>query len=56
MYVFICFSFPADSCPADKENYRVAIAVGITLLVLIIVVVLVYLIGRRKRNNGYQSL
>ncbi|XP_034712707.1 macrosialin isoform X2 [Etheostoma cragini] len=45
-----------DSCAADKPDYRVAIAVGVTLLVLIIIVVVVYLLGRRKRANGYQSL
>ncbi|CAL1590697.1 unnamed protein product [Knipowitschia caucasica] len=47
---------PADYCSADQSNYRVAIAVGITLLVLVVVVVIAYLLARRKRNNGYQSL
>ncbi|XP_047457736.1 LOW QUALITY PROTEIN: macrosialin [Mugil cephalus] len=47
---------PPDYCPADQDNYRVAIAVGITLLVLIIVVIVAYLLGRKKRNDGYQSL
>uniref|UniRef100_A0A3Q2TUR2 CD68 molecule n=1 Tax=Fundulus heteroclitus TaxID=8078 RepID=A0A3Q2TUR2_FUNHE len=37
-------------------DYRVAIAVGVTLLVLIVIVVIVYLLGRRKRTAGYQSL
>lgn len=46
----------SDPCPADKPDYRVAIAVGVTLLVLIVVVVVVYLLGRRKRSDGYQSL
>ncbi|XP_037614059.1 macrosialin isoform X2 [Sebastes umbrosus] len=45
-----------DPCPADKPDYRVAIAVGVTLLVLIIIVVVAYLLGRRKRTGGYQSL
>ncbi|XP_032400644.1 macrosialin [Etheostoma spectabile] len=45
-----------DSCPADQPDYRVAIAVGVTLLVLIIIVVVAYLLGRRKRADGYQSL
>ncbi|KAF1380328.1 hypothetical protein PFLUV_G00162520 [Perca fluviatilis] len=45
-----------DLCPADKPNYSVAIAVGVTLLVLIIIVVVAYLLGRRKRADGYQSL
>ncbi|KAF7653335.1 hypothetical protein LDENG_00084240 [Lucifuga dentata] len=45
-----------DVCDADKPDYRVAIAVGVTLLVLIIIVVIVYLLGRRRRTDGYQSL
>ncbi|XP_078131684.1 lysosome-associated membrane glycoprotein 1 isoform X3 [Sander vitreus] len=45
-----------DLCAADKPDYRVAIAVGVTLLVLIIIVVVAYLLGRRKRADGYQSL
>ncbi|TDH00017.1 hypothetical protein EPR50_G00200090 [Perca flavescens] len=45
-----------DYCPAEKPDYRVAIAVGVTLLVLIIIVVVAYLLGRRKRADGYQSL
>lgn len=46
----------ADLCAADKPDYSVAIGVGITLLVLIIIVVVVYLVGRRRRSSGYQSL
>ncbi|KAM9836907.1 lysosome-associated membrane glycoprotein 1-like [Aulostomus maculatus] len=45
-----------DACAADKPDYRVAIAVGVTLLVLIVVVVVAYLLGRRRRTDGYQSL
>ncbi|XP_015260456.1 PREDICTED: lysosome-associated membrane glycoprotein 1-like, partial [Cyprinodon variegatus] len=45
-----------DFCPADQPDYRVAIAVGITLLVLIVIVLIVYLLGRRRRTAGYQSL
>uniref|UniRef100_A0A3Q0SEJ8 Lysosome-associated membrane glycoprotein 2-like luminal domain-containing protein n=1 Tax=Amphilophus citrinellus TaxID=61819 RepID=A0A3Q0SEJ8_AMPCI len=45
-----------DFCPADQPDYRVAIAVGVVLLVLIIVVVVAYLLSRRKRMEGYQSL
>ncbi|XP_043953751.1 macrosialin-like isoform X2 [Gambusia affinis] len=45
-----------DFCPADQPDYTVAIAVGVTLLVLIIIVLIVYLLGRRKRAAGYQSL
>ncbi|KAI3376665.1 hypothetical protein L3Q82_017096, partial [Scortum barcoo] len=45
-----------DLCAADKPDYRVAIAVGITLLVLIVIVVVAYLLGRRRRTDGYQSL
>lgn len=45
-----------EPCAADRPDYRVAIAVGVTLLVLIIVVVVAYLLGRRKRADGYQSL
>ncbi|KAJ8254762.1 hypothetical protein GJAV_G00197090 [Gymnothorax javanicus] len=47
---------PPELCPADQSDYRVAIAVGIVLLILIIIVVVAYLIGRRKRTDGYQSL
>ncbi|XP_046904844.1 macrosialin-like [Hypomesus transpacificus] len=43
-------------CPADKPDYRVAIAVGVVLLVLIVIVLIAYLLGRRKRTSGYQSL
>ncbi|KAM9717744.1 lysosome-associated membrane glycoprotein 2-like [Menidia menidia] len=46
----------SDPCPADQPDYRVAIAVGVTLLVLIVLVLVVYLLGRRKRTDGYQSL
>ncbi|XP_062300355.1 macrosialin-like isoform X2 [Scomber scombrus] len=45
-----------DFCPADQPDYRVAIAVGVTLLVLIVIVVIAYLLGRKKRADGYQSL
>ncbi|XP_029944027.1 macrosialin [Salarias fasciatus] len=45
-----------DHCPADQSDYRVAVGVGVTLLVLIVVVVVVYLLGRRRRTDGYQSL
>ncbi|XP_023201815.1 macrosialin-like isoform X1 [Xiphophorus maculatus] len=45
-----------DLCPADQPDYSVAIAVGVTLLVLIVIVLIVYLLGRRKRTAGYQSL
>lgn len=53
---FFFFFFTADKCPADQTDYRVAIAVGVTLLVLIIVVVVAYLLGRKRRTDGYQSL
>ncbi|XP_034021143.1 cell wall protein DAN4 [Thalassophryne amazonica] len=46
----------SDHCSSDPNDYRVAIAVGVTLLVLVIIVVVVYLLGRRKRTDGYQSL
>ncbi|XP_070711221.1 macrosialin [Pempheris klunzingeri] len=46
----------SDPCAADKPDYRVAIAVGVTLLVLICIVVVAYLLGRRRRTDGYQSL
>ncbi|KAM4714628.1 lysosome-associated membrane glycoprotein 1-like [Anableps anableps] len=49
------FGYP-DPCPADQPDYRVAIAVGVTLLVLIVIVLIVYLLGRRRRTAGYQSL
>ncbi|XP_076581606.1 macrosialin [Chaetodon auriga] len=49
------FGLP-DRCPADQPDYRVAIAVGVTLLVLIVIVVVAYLLGRRKRTDGYQTL
>ncbi|KAM9407771.1 macrosialin [Salvelinus alpinus] len=47
----------SDPCSADRPaDYRVAIAVGIVLLILIIIVVVAYLLSRRKRSDGYQSL
>ncbi|KAM8898830.1 lysosome-associated membrane glycoprotein 2-like [Spinachia spinachia] len=46
----------SEPCAADRPDYRVAIGVGVTLLVLIVIVVVAYLLGRRKRANGYQSL
>ncbi|XP_041738214.1 macrosialin [Coregonus clupeaformis] len=47
----------SDPCPADRPaDYRVAIAVGIVLLILIIIVVVAYLLSRRKRADGYQSI
>ncbi|XP_077400760.1 macrosialin-like isoform X3 [Vanacampus margaritifer] len=45
-----------DNCVADQPDYSVAIGVGVTLLVLILVVVVVYLMGRKRRADGYQSL
>ncbi|XP_077355143.1 lysosome-associated membrane glycoprotein 1 isoform X1 [Festucalex cinctus] len=45
-----------DHCAADQPDYSVAIGVGVTLLVLILVVVVVYLLGRKRRTDGYQSL
>ncbi|XP_067301609.1 macrosialin [Pseudorasbora parva] len=45
-----------DLCKADKPDYRVPIAVGIILIILIIIVVIAYLISRKRRSNGYQSL
>ncbi|XP_029932672.1 macrosialin [Myripristis murdjan] len=47
---------PSDLCPADRPDYRVAVAVGVTLLVLIVIVVVAYLLGRRRRTDGYQTL
>ncbi|XP_041634906.1 macrosialin-like [Cheilinus undulatus] len=49
------FGLP-DPCEADQPDYRVAVAVGVTLLVLIVIVVLAYLLGRRRRTDGYQTL
>ncbi|XP_074518342.1 lysosome-associated membrane glycoprotein 1 [Halichoeres trimaculatus] len=49
------FGLP-DHCLADQPDYRVAVAVGVTLLVLIVIVVLAYLLGRRRRTDGYQTL
>ncbi|KAI4808565.1 hypothetical protein KUCAC02_000622 [Chaenocephalus aceratus] len=43
-------------CAADKSDYRVAIAVGVTLLILIIIVLVAYLLGRRRKTGGYQPL
>ncbi|XP_022603522.1 macrosialin [Seriola dumerili] len=45
-----------DVCPADKPNYSVAIGVGVTLLVLIVIVVVAYLLSRKRRSDGYQTL
>ncbi|XP_066538152.1 macrosialin [Hoplias malabaricus] len=47
---------PIDLCKADQPNYTVAIVVGIVLIILIIIVVIAYLLSRRKRTDGYQSL
>ncbi|XP_076828323.1 lysosome-associated membrane glycoprotein 3 [Brachyhypopomus gauderio] len=49
------FGLP-DLCKADQPNYTVAIAVGIVLIILIVIVVVAYMISRRKRTDGYQSL
>ncbi|KAM8882399.1 uncharacterized protein ACB058_002200 [Synchiropus picturatus] len=49
------FGFP-DHCPADQPDYRIPVAVGLTLLVLILIVLVAYLLGRRKRTDGYQTL
>ncbi|XP_067255773.1 macrosialin [Chanodichthys erythropterus] len=45
-----------DLCKADKPDYRVPIAVGIILIILIVIVVIAYLISRKRRTDGYQSL
>ncbi|XP_051913060.1 lysosome-associated membrane glycoprotein 3 isoform X2 [Hippocampus zosterae] len=45
-----------DHCVADQPDYSVAIGVGVTLLVLVLVVLAVYLLGRKRRTDGYQSL
>ncbi|KAK5848708.1 hypothetical protein PBY51_006300 [Eleginops maclovinus] len=49
------FGLP-EPCAADRPDYRVAIAVGVTLLVLVVVVLVAYLLGRRRKTDGYQSL
>ncbi|XP_071334319.1 macrosialin [Trachinotus anak] len=49
------FGLP-DVCSADKPDYRVAIGVGVTLLVLIVIVVIAYLLSRKRRTDGYQTL
>lgn len=46
----------ADLCKADQPDYRVAIGVGVVLLILIIIVVVAYLISRKRRTDGYQTL
>ncbi|XP_026208648.1 macrosialin-like [Anabas testudineus] len=46
----------SDFCPADQPDYRVAIGVGVALLILIVIVVVVYIVSRKKRTDGYQSL
>ncbi|XP_065125831.2 lysosome-associated membrane glycoprotein 1 [Paramisgurnus dabryanus] len=46
----------ADLCKADQPDYRVPIAVGIILVILIVIVVIAYLISRKRRTDGYQSL
>ncbi|XP_056317135.1 macrosialin [Danio aesculapii] len=45
-----------DVCKADQPDYRVPIAVGIILIILIVIVVIAYLISRKRRTDGYQSL
>ncbi|XP_016085113.1 macrosialin-like [Sinocyclocheilus grahami] len=45
-----------EVCKADQRDYRVAIVVGIILIILIVIVVIAYLISRKRRSNGYQSL
>lgn len=47
---------PPELCKADQTDYRVPIAVGIVLLILIVIVVIAYLISRKRRTDGYQSL
>ncbi|KAL7876117.1 hypothetical protein AOLI_G00110800 [Acnodon oligacanthus] len=47
---------PVDLCKADQPNYSVAIAVGVVLIILIVIVLIAYLISRRKRTDGYQTL
>lgn len=46
----------SDYCPADQRSYKIAIGVGVALLVLIVVVVVAYLVSRKRRTDGYQSL
>ncbi|XP_055053182.2 lysosome-associated membrane glycoprotein 1 [Misgurnus anguillicaudatus] len=46
----------ADLCKADQPDYRVPIAVGIILVILIVIVVIAYLVSRKRRTDGYQSL
>lgn len=44
-------------CPADTEtNSIVPIAVGAALAGLVVIVLIAYLIGRRKRRSGYESV
>ncbi|KAF4111425.1 hypothetical protein G5714_008456 [Onychostoma macrolepis] len=47
---------PPELCKADQPDYRVPIAVGIILIILIVIVVIAYLISRKRRTDGYQSL
>lgn len=46
----------ADLCKADQPDYRVPIAVGIILVILIVIVIIAYLVSRKRRTDGYQSL
>lgn len=44
-------------CPKDNDtNSIVPIAVGAALAALVVIVLIAYLIGRRRRNKGYESV
>ncbi|KAK7170973.1 hypothetical protein R3I94_001008 [Phoxinus phoxinus] len=46
----------SDLCKADKRDYRALIAVCIILIILIAIVVIAYLIRKKRRSYGYQSV
>jgi heme/copper-type cytochrome/quinol oxidase subunit 1 len=46
-----------ERCGADEaQNNVVPIAVGAALAALVIIVLILYLIGRRKHQEGYQTV
>lgn len=54
----LCFFLVVYKCASDSSssNNAVPIAVGVSFAILIVLAVVVFLIGNRRRQQGYQSI
>ncbi|KAK6325743.1 hypothetical protein J4Q44_G00050850 [Coregonus suidteri] len=46
----------AEECQLDQDNMLIPIVVGAALAGLVLIVLIAYLIGRKRRPAGYQTI